>query len=344
MPSGLTHMLLVQYARNELNPATHRNLSFLMADMIGPMVVGSVAPDLPYASAMDADLFFSMETEIADRFHYECTNEIPLRALKTMRDKKKTGENNLELTDALFGFFTGYASHVIADGIVHPFVRDKVGDYGENKTAHRVLEMRLDVLLCYALVGGELNLTNVQGAAEYFNGRHYKEAICAEFARLIREVYGQSQCARVNQADAREIQAGKVAKWVGGLMRLFDIAAGDFPRWYRKLSALGAAYNNVGDLINKKDDFLVLTKAVDAGRKAGVVSNFLGRDRIHFLEDCVPRFNTKFIAFITKAYAYVYEDGPELGPADLPAINLDTGRALADSGGDDLSKIPVLWS
>ncbi|MAF79233.1 MAG: hypothetical protein CME60_13810, partial [Halobacteriovoraceae bacterium] len=49
--------------------------------------------------------------------------------------------------DEAFSFFLGFASHVVADGVIHPFVRDKVGDYDNNATEHRLLEMRLDVIL-----------------------------------------------------------------------------------------------------------------------------------------------------------------------------------------------------
>ena len=62
-----------------------------------------------------------------------------------------------------FCFFVGYIAHIVADGIIHPFIRDMVGDYHEHQEEHRVLEMKLDVLLYDYLTessGSALNLNN----------------------------------------------------------------------------------------------------------------------------------------------------------------------------------------
>ena len=88
--------------------------------------VGAIAPDLQYASTTDGDFFFSTQNDLADKFHYVDTNEVPLRALRMLKSRKS--ELSKKTIRYMFSFYIGYISHLIADGIFHPFVRDKVGD------------------------------------------------------------------------------------------------------------------------------------------------------------------------------------------------------------------------
>ena len=69
--------------------------------------------------------------------------------------------------------------------------------------------------------------------------------------------------------------------------------------------------------------------------------NFLKRPKVHFLNDCLPRFNKLMKAFLDKAYAYIYESGPQLTENDLPAFSLVTGRTVNDPNNIELT--PVLW-
>ena len=149
MPSGMTHILLVKNLQNVLPEG---NPKFTLAAGRDFLSVGAVESDLPYASIADGDLFFSDQSDLADKFHYQKTNQIGLQAMRELRQEK----NNLSATELryAFTFFLGYISHISADGIMHPFVRDKVGDYKDNKTAHRVLEMRLVSLPLKRVYGG----------------------------------------------------------------------------------------------------------------------------------------------------------------------------------------------
>ncbi len=46
-------------------------------------------------------------------------------------------------------------------------------------------------------------------------------------------------------------------------------------------------------------------------------------------------------SFLDKAYAYVYESGPQVNEDDLPAFSLDTGRTVNDP--DNIALGPSLW-
>lgn len=292
--------------------------------------VGAVGPDLPYASIADDDLFFKIQSELADKFHYEKTNELILRAFQEI----KNNSNSLTAREKrfMFSFFLGFASHIVADGIIHPFVRDKVGNYKENQTAHRVLEMQLDVLLYYHLTLKSnapinLNYSNVHDELINFDNNFYPEVgkVLQLFSKLISDVY-QQNCA-----------PALINGWVNGLHRMFAVAEGEHPQIYRLVSFINEfLFSDYNDLCEKNKEFLILGKPKDRDY------NFLRKDQIHFFDDCIPQFHKIFIPLANKCYDYVYNNKGELTESDIPPIDLDTGRNLASNNNLDLT--PTLWS
>jgi hypothetical protein len=289
--------------------------------------VGAVAPDLPYASIADDDFFLTTKSELADKFHYEKTNEIPSRAFK----KIKLLRNQLSSKElrAHFSFFIGYLSHVIADGVIHPFIRDKVGDYINNQTAHRVLEMQLDVLFCNYLTsksGLPLELNNANIHDELKNLISYPESVkvCEFFKILINEVYSYS------------VESNEILGWVNGLHRMFGAAEG-IPKIYRNLPFIGDfTFSDFDELKTRYNEILTLTSKKEGG------VNFVKEPQVHFFENVIPRFYQIFLPVAQKAYEYVYEDGVELTENEISGIDLDTGRILAQNSNLDL--VPFYWS
>lgn len=327
MASGVTHILLMKYLQNQLPEGT---LKMVLADGRDFLQVGAVGPDLPYASIADNDFFFSAQSDLADKFHYEKTNEIPLRAFE--RIKQMENELNRKEKRHLFSFFLGFLSHVIADGIIHPFVRDKVGNYKENQTAHRVLEMQLDVLLFHHLTKNsnapiKLNYSNVHDELKNFNTGFYPEVkkTVELFRELISEVYNVSY------------NVDLILGWVTGLHRMFDIAEGDHPSIYKNIGFIGEfLFSDYEDLRNKFGSILTLEKPKD--REV----NFLKKDTIHFFDDCMPHFYKVFIPIAEKAYDFTFNNKTALSSNEIPGIDLDTGRILAQHNNLDL--IPAFWS
>jgi len=323
MPSGITHILLSRKLQDEIPDGP---LKDILAAGSKFLTVGSVAPDLPYASVADNDFFLSTQSKLANSFHYDQTNQIPLKAffyLKSLKDNTKA-----KIFDRMFSFFIGYVSHVYADGIIHPFVRDKVGNYEDNKSAHRSLEMQLDVLYMEGVTkhsGKYLNLnyTNIHNELLDFTVETGKKQTLSLFSRLIYEVYEKRYSYR------------RIKGWVTGLHRLFAVAEGEHPRIYRNLKINTFTYRNREDIDAEKA--LVLTVPVDS---ESVKQNFLHTEKVHFLDHCVPQFFSRFKIVAEKAYQYVYENGPPLNESDIPAIDLDTGRLIDHK---DLNEIPELW-
>lgn len=328
MASGITHILLMKNLPNEL---PDNDLKIILSSGIHFLQVGAVAPDIPYASVADNDFFLTAQSSLADKFHYELTNEIPLRALNEIKiQKSQLTSKELRYS---FCFFLGYISHLIADGIIHPFVRDKVGDYKENQTAHRVLEMRLDTLYFYHLTlrtGNpiQLNYSNIHKELININETNYPETkiVISYFSKLIKEVYGMDCSKKM------------ILGWIMGLYRLFGIAEGEHPAIYRNIGFINDfLFSNYQELLSKYDSILSLEKTTKDGR----AQNFLKVDRVHFFDDIIPHYYKTFIPLAQKAYDYIYQDGQPLTLNDIAPIDLDTGRMIASN---NLDIIPKYWS
>lgn len=320
MPSGITHIL---FTKELLNKLSSSRLKFILQDSSAFLTIGAVSPDLPYASIVDNDFFLTTESPLADKFHYEKTNQIPLQSLIKLKSIKDT--LTLQVQFQMFSFFLGYISHVVADGIIHPFVRDQVGDYAENKSAHRSLEMQLDVLFYEELTkhigyASELNYTDIQDELLNYSFNRESNQTIRLFGQLIKNVYGQTYAVK------------KINSWIGGLHRLFNVAAGEHIQIYRHLEANTFLFKNREDIDPVKA--LILKKPVDRD------TNFLKIETIDFMQLCVPKFFERFIPLAKKSYAFVFEDGTQLTEVDIPAINLDTGRLISS---DDLDLIPEFW-
>ncbi len=327
MASGITHILLMKNLGNNL---INDHLKKILQSGRDFLQVGAVGPDLPYASIADNDFFFSSQSELADKFHYENTNVLILKAFQEIKKNQYTITNRQKRF--IFSFFLGFASHIIADGIIHPFIRDKVGNYKENKTDHRVLEMQLDVLLFHHLTKNtnapiNLNYANIHNELNNFTNNFYPEEdfVLNIFSKLILEVY------ELNYEPAL------IKGWVSGLHRMFGIAEGKHPMIYRIVGFINNfLFSDYDDLRIRYEDYLILKKPKDRN------NNFLRKDQIHFFDDCLPQFYSKFIPLANKCYNYIYKNGRELTDSDIPLIDLDTGRDLASNENLDLT--PRLWS
>lgn len=290
--------------------------------------VGAVGPDLPYVSIVDGDLFFSTQSELADKFHYEKTNQLILKAFNEI--KKIPGTSANKEKRLIFSFYLGFASHIIADGIIHPFVRDKVGNYHKNQTAHRVLEMQLDVLLFHHLTKKShaplnLNYSNIHDELINFNNDFYPEVnlVLKLFSRLISEVYNLNY------------NVSLINNWIKELHSMFGVAEGEHPKIYR-ISGFTDDFLHIdyNDLHNKYKSILTLSKPVDSNY------NFLKKNQIHYFDDCLPHFYNTFIPLANKCYDYIFNNKGELTDNDIPPINLYTGRNLRSN---NLDSIPILW-
>lgn len=325
MASGITHILLMKNLQTLLPDGELKRVIQSGRDFIQ---VGAVGPDLPYASIADNDFFLTTQSKLADKFHYEKTNVLILKAfqeIKKMNEPKNSREKRF-----LFSFFLGFAAHIIADGIFNPFIRDKVGDYHDNQTDHRVLEMQLDVLLYHYLTKRSntpinLNYSNIHDELNNFDRSFYREVdvVLELFSQLIKEVYGI------------DCSPNEINGWFRGLHRMFGIAESEHPKIYRVVGFINnLLIADYDDLLEKHKEILTLTKPKDRDY------NFLRKPQIHYFHDCLPHFYHTFIPLANKCYDYIYNKKSELTDSDIPPINLYTGRNLSSNY---LDSTPILW-
>lgn len=291
----------------------------------GLLFLGSVAPDLPYLSIATTHALKG-ESAIADDLHYRKTTAVPLGGLKLAREAFERGD--VGIARGLFSFYVGYCSHLVADGIVHPFVRDMVGEYAVAKNEHRTLEMKLDVLMVHKHYGTDLNGMRFQEDLSWIDDSEALSEVYRTYAELISKEYGHA------------LAAEHVERWAGGISLLLDFAEGNFPRWYRNvLGDKGALYKDYEDIKPEVEALTKLRMPIDA-EKMNLSANFMGKDVVSFFDDVVPRYFDVFPAIIEKAYGFVFK-GQNLDPELIPLINLDNGRLLVEN---ELTKTPSLWS
>ena len=118
--------------------------------------------------------------------------------------------------------------------------------------------------------------------------------------------------------------------------RLFSLSTGIWPDWFRRLDAATPfVFKEISDVEDKEADYLVL------GKPKSWNNNFLNTAEIHFIKNCLPRFDGLMKSYLDKAYSCVYESGSQLIDDDFPAFSLDTGRTVNDP--DNIALTPILW-
>lgn len=332
MPSPISHILLT---RNLPLGDNCRYINYKRSNNTY-FQLGSIGPDIAYGAITDDDLLEN-ENEVANLLHFTEKNQdeslspdkFPLTFLKKAKNELDRDSGKRKF-DALFWFFAGYSSHIIADGIFHPFVMDKVGRYeGENKAHHRALEIGIDILLMkhYTQKSGheiEACYSGIDTLIYNIKNLKHKSTIFSEYSQILAEIYSEKH-------GPDEIEG-----WTIGLSRLFCLCSGSWPKWFRNLTITDAyVFRKIEDLEGKENDYLILEKPKYWDK------NFLNQDNFHFIHDGIPQFNKKMKKYLDTVYSFIYEDGPEITERDLPAFSLDTGRPVEDP--DNIEITPTLW-
>lgn len=152
MPGAFAHLTAANHlcatgALHNMDMPTEAK--FILSTHVRYVELGSVSPDYPYLAITLAD-----EGRWADLMHYEKTGELVKHLVE--RCKALEGEEQKKV----FAWLCGFMSHVMADVTIHPVVELKVGEYAENKTAHRVCEMNQDAFIWETLGLGEIGLAD----------------------------------------------------------------------------------------------------------------------------------------------------------------------------------------
>lgn len=322
MAAANTHLILARMASEDTG-ISHVNLRFLLLEQLKYLQQGSIGPDLPYSQVLNPT---NSHQKIADKLHQDRTNELPIRAFNHIK-----GMPESVLKDQVFCWVLGYCSHIVADGIIHPFIRDKVGDYEQNKTTHREREMGIDVLLLDFV-------TRRSGLAQNLNYTAFHDQLLDPLSEEFRHISGLV-AKLINEIYRENISHEDIEGWIRDIHGMLELAEGEHSGLYYRFPGMeGIQFPDREQVLDRAEEYLILRKNEPKDR----VVNFLGRD-VHFFDDCVPMFFEVFGPLATKAYRHVYEGGPPLETADFPEISLDTGRPLAVANGQNLDESPSYW-
>lgn len=153
MPGAYAHMTVVNIAKEveKLEKLEGFPLSAISAVLkyFKYCELGCVSPDYPYLCVGDSNA-----ARWADLMHYENTGSMIHKGIEFIRDTLSGDEQQ-----KAFSWLLGYVAHVVTDVTIHPIVQLKVGDYAENKTAHRRCEMNQDAYIFQKLNLGGIGIS-----------------------------------------------------------------------------------------------------------------------------------------------------------------------------------------
>jgi hypothetical protein len=110
--------------------------------------LGAISPDYPYL-----DFPAPAQKAWADHMHYDQTGDMIRTMAERLLEVKGGGVERPEF-GIPFAWTLGYIGHVTADLVVHPVVRNIVGDYLGHEPDHRECEMIQDTYIYHEVRGG----------------------------------------------------------------------------------------------------------------------------------------------------------------------------------------------
>lgn len=339
MASPITHIILVNQTQNYflkyLDDDRADELEVIFNLYPGELNIGAISPDLLYFTeglvmkALAGSNIQDMH-KIADLMHTSKTNGFLLEGMDYIRKV-----SDQEIKKKLFSFMCGHLAHIVADGVIHPFIRDKVGDYSDStKLNHRMLEMRLDVFVTEEFVGYNMNDCQF---AEYLECEDTKP-ITKLITAVLNSVYGPE----ISKLYNEKLKPKTIEGAIDASRKALKSSSGNFNlKWYLGdlLERKGLKHPDLNEIRKQKNADTILHQPIDKVERK-LKGNFLKVQEINFLEDVCPQFIEKYIELVNKLYEVTFL-GQKLNENDFEAINLDTGRTLSSPGYDN---IPFYWS
>jgi hypothetical protein len=213
MPGGYTHITLTQLAIEQAKfhrkGLLHDDAKRALGKWKKFCIVGAISPDYPYL-----DLLNSHSAAWADAMHKGHTLSFLRNGVIKIR-----GMADVNVRQKCMAWLFGFASHIAADGTIHPVVNLKVGPYEQNKTAHRNCEMSQDVYAHSKLNMGKLDFnrqisTNVNDTADVNDPDRMDADIAQLWHDLLIDVYSSTD---------PELQPPKVNAWHRGMREMMKI-------------------------------------------------------------------------------------------------------------------------
>jgi hypothetical protein len=148
-----THWMVVEEALDRFNklPQKHPYFPIILGNNHF-VTLGAVGPDYPYLSELKNNLLKLHSW--ADRMHYENTGDFVKYGIANLLNLKE--QNKQQDFEICLAWLCGYATHLLADSIIHPVVNAIVGPYLFNSGEHRHCEMIQDTFIFHEIKKVEL--------------------------------------------------------------------------------------------------------------------------------------------------------------------------------------------
>ncbi len=305
MGGTFTHWMVVERALEEYaaRPAASRHPLF--ARLLGNAAfatLGSIGPDYPYLSEIDAAVLRLKRHSWADRMHYENTGAFVACAVRNLAGLAPAD------FDACLAWLCGYATHLVADVVIHPVVNATVGIVGFNGDAHRRCELVQDAWIFHEVTGLE-----IQYAGYVDRLLHCGDPAAADGLRpALAELW--SRTLRDNHPGASAwFDDIAPARWHQTFVRLVGQAADPAPVFRHVLGAVGVVYPR--------------STAIPADERARFVDQVRlpGGATGHFGRDVFDRVVARVVEVWERLLADVQENRPDRCAAYLRNWDLDLG-------------------
>jgi hypothetical protein len=212
MPGGYTHVTLAQLAIQEAklrDGLLHDDAKRALGKWKKFCIVGAISPDYPYL-----DVINSHSAAWADAMHEGYSLPFLRQGINKIR-----GMADDNLRQKCMAWLYGFASHIAADGTIHPIVNLKVGPYEQNKTAHRRCEMSQDVYAHSKLNMGKLDFnqqisTNVNDTSDINDQDRMDADVAQLWNSLLVDVYSSTNT---------QLQPPKIHAWHEAMRRMMKI-------------------------------------------------------------------------------------------------------------------------
>lgn len=153
MPGAFAHLTIVNLASGDEHLDSvnlHKNAYYAILEHFPYCELGSVSPDYPYLAIS----LFEKHSVWADYMHLDQKTKLLLTTgIETIKHMQE-GSNK----DKAFAWLCGFASHIVADVVLHPVVELKVGPYHGNEKEHRICEVHQDAHIYQRLKLGAIGL------------------------------------------------------------------------------------------------------------------------------------------------------------------------------------------
>ena len=150
MPATYAHLMITDGALVQLqqDATIDRSVRGAILRLSHFVHLGCVSPDYPYL-----DFKQPHQKLWADHMHYDFTGDLIQTMARSLSALRAKGPDRPEYAIPLC-WTLGYISHVTADLVVHPVVRNIVGNYKGHEVEHRQCEMVQDVYIYHGIRNG----------------------------------------------------------------------------------------------------------------------------------------------------------------------------------------------